>query len=185
MNSNFNYTGRASIQYVFNGRTVKTQHFNNGTDLLFNAYARALVGQSIFETLPAYLNIYYIEESEEPKSLFRSSKGASVVRTLATDENGKVVTRVSASITRDMLDIIQLTIAFASTKPLKLKLLTDVLSTTSNQETLAEIELVDNEEEMPKSNLLQMFRDTPSGIQSIIVWDLFITNNEKDMESDS
>ena len=171
MNSNFGYTGKVTFKSIFKGRTISTQYFNNGTSLLFEAYARALSGQNISEVLPAYLNIYYTKDTET-HSFLRNSKGAGVVRTVDRDEDGKLLTRLSVSIIRDMMDIDDL--ETSNGVSVELQLLTDILPTTGAQGVLATVD-VDNPEEFTTSML-----ETPYGIQFIIVWDLYVDNINKE-----
>ena len=181
MNSNFGYTGKVTFKSIFKGRTISTQYLNNGTSLLFESYARALAGQNISEVLPAYLNIYYTKKSENPSlnsethSFLRNSKGAGVVRTVDRDEDGKLLTRLSVSITRDMMDIDDL--ETSNDVSVELQLLTDILPTTGAQGVLATVD-VDNPKEFTTSIL-----ETPYGIQFIIVWDLYVDNINKEGES--
>jgi hypothetical protein len=177
MKSKFNYTGEVTIQTVFNNKTVCTQHLNSGTPLLFEAYARALVGQNIYELLPSFLNIYYTDDKGE-KSLIRNPKGASVIRTLEKANKGTnttLITRLSTSITKDMMD---LTNVDGSSYTVELKLLTDIVSSQS-QEVLANVLLSDVDSE----TFIESMKDTPASVQLIVVWDLYISNNE-DKEND-
>ena len=174
MKSKFNYTGKVTIQTVFNNKTVCTQHLNNGTPLLFEAYARALVGQNIYELLPSFLNIYYKDESGE-KSLIRNTKGASVIRTIESAKKGSeasLITRLSTSITKDMMDLRNVD---GSSYTVELRLLTDVLS-SQPQGVLATVLLTEDD----ATTFIESMKETPSSVQLIVVWDLYISNDDKE-----
>ena len=101
-----NYTGNVSITKVSKGKKLSTKFYNNGTDLLFKAYAMALQGQDISYLLPAYVDI---KSGGETGTSILNSSGVSVVRSVLLEEESNPdnitvgtevpCTRISATLT--------------------------------------------------------------------------------------
>lgn len=155
---NYSYNGCVQIVQTFNGSTTIDKHYNNGTKILFEAYAKALAGLSIRDFVPKYitLNIGDNPISSTPIPVIVTYKDAD------TDGGNYKVpyTRVTAVVLKSMVSTDSLT--DDSTVTLKLY--------SSSPSDKTELALVDVEK---FSNVLKNI--TP-GVQVSIMWDLYVSN---------
>ena len=165
MNSNFSYTGKVTVKSIFKDRVITSQHFNNGTVDLFQTYAKALSGQDITDFLPSYIDVEVFNGSTYDTCM-RSQTGVSVVRSYVDGESP--CARFTTTMTNSMFN----TSKIQSTTPIRLCLKTSPLPfKEGQQQVLATIDT-------GLDGLPTIIKDSPTGTQIIIVWDLYVDNEE-------
>lgn len=153
MTNNFTYNGKVTLRIKHKDKILIERLVNNGTNDLFKAYAMALAGQDITQFLPTYIDVV---DNNSISCL--TTNGVSVNTIYGANEelyNGVPYTRVSANITGAI-------IANTSVSRLKLRAL--------NGLELASVDI---------SALSNIFGAISSGTQLLIVWDLYITNDNE------
>ena len=171
MNDEFRYSGKVTIKSIWQDRIVHSQHFNNGTELLFKAYSMAMAGYDITELLPSFINVGYISDNKF-ESVMTNEDGVSVTRTYTNarineSDEPRPITRVTTTFTRNMFN----NKLSGNSNSLRLHLDTLVKNSDGNN-TLAQIELSDDE----SNTFRNLISNSSPGTQIIIVWDLYIRN---------
>jgi hypothetical protein len=94
------YSGSVTLVTKRGGKTIKKKTNNNGTQALFELYARALSGQRVDGLLPAYIDIGIVDGS------FTShlKEHTPVIVTYTKDEGDSPITRVEAVVTKQMMN---------------------------------------------------------------------------------
>lgn len=166
MNDLFSYTGIVTVVTQINNKPIsKTKFHNTGTKKLFEAYARALSGQPIQSLIPAHIDIGK-EEGLKFDSILKNKIPATVTYVAGQEnvydvayEYDSPFTRVSTVLTKNMVD---------TSKGVPNNVLARL--ETADGTTLAEVEL---------SNLGNTMKTLGIGIQLIILWDLYVVNEQE------
>ena len=169
MNENLSYNGAITLIHRFNNKEVSRKFYNKGTINLFEAYARAMCGQSISRFLPSTLDVGSIQEGEFitkikngvtiPVLTTYKSEGTDggVYKDNPNDNSSPTVPycRVSATLFSDMFNAIS-----------ESEQLIIVLKSRDGN-SLAEVNV---------SGLSEAIAQASSTIQLVLLWDLYITN---------
>lgn len=157
LHNNYSYNGCVQIIQTLNGSTTIDKHYNNGTNRLFEAYARALTGLNIRDFVPNYIELY-----KEGKKISHISIPVIVTYKDADTDGGNYgvpYTRVTAVVLSSMVSHEEL--ADNSTVTLKL-----YSSSTSDLE-LASVDV---------TGLSDILKNITAGVQVSIMWDLYVSN---------
>lgn len=167
MNEKLSYSGVVTIIHRVNNKIVSEKHYNNGTINLFEAYARALCGQSIDRFIPKRLDVGIVNSGTFATKV-KSGVTIPVLTTYksgGTDggeyQDGKYTEvnvpycRVSTTLATDMFENID-----------EASELTVILKSASDLD-IAEVNV---------DGLASAIKDASSGIQLLLVWDLYVTN---------
>lgn len=167
MNSNLSYKGVVTLATKLGDKTIEKKVYNNGTNLLFELYARALAGQQVSLLIPSYIDVggvrdidgVDIYESHTKESLPVIVTYLDKVR---ADEGGYSYgvpfTRVEAILTRNMFN----EYLGDNTKVIRL------MSSDNRELALVNVEDLGN-----------TIKTLIAGTQMIVVWDLYVTNKEQ------
>ena len=151
------YTGIATLIRRVDGNTTYSKYYNNGTNKLFELYARALAGQNISSLLPYSLDFTIKDVSKLRNNVYISSIYNPHSEDTSINPYGVPFTRIEALFTRDMFDIP------SDAKSAKLNL-------KSRQDNiLATIEV--------DEDFIKNIISTSPGVQLILVWDLYVNNS--------
>jgi hypothetical protein len=165
MNEKLSYNGLVTLLHRVNNNIVSQKYYNSGTKHLFEAYARALCGQSISRFIPRHLDVGIIKDGTFNTKV---KNGVTIPVTVTykdggidggnyTDKDGKTMVpycRVSAVLFPDMFD------GVTEGDTLTIALMADEVS-------LAEVTV---------DGLSDAINDTSAGIQLLLLWDLYVTN---------
>ena len=176
MNEKLSYSGVVTLLHRVNNKVVYEKHYNNGTLNLFEAYARALCGQSITRFIPKRIDVGLVGDNNVFNT--RVKPGVSIPVVIAyksggTDGgkyiDGKYDTdvpycRVSTTLSADMFENID----SASN-------LTVILKSAGGLD-IAVVEV---------SGLAEAINDANAGIQLLLVWDLYVTNSSTEESNES
>jgi hypothetical protein len=162
MNSSFSYNGVVTLVTKVGDKTKIQKFHNNGTDKLFEAYARALAGQSIHSLLPSHLNLGIVS-GETFNSTLGNRVPVTVTYVSATEiaydvsyDYGVPYTRVSTILTKNMM------------------------KDSINGDLTARLETPDGNvlAEVLIPGLGDTLKNIGRGIQLILLWDLYIVNDK-------
>jgi hypothetical protein len=172
MNDSFSYKGVVTVAPMVGGRIVSQKYYNSGTSHLFEAYAKALAGYSIEGFIPYSIDLCVasadtLEASDVghlasvltapvPVTLTYHS-GTSVVYDKAYNY-GSPFTRAQILLTKNDVDFI-----------VGDDLIARLMS--SSNKTLAYVEI---------PGLGKTLKGMGAGIQLILLWDLYVTNESED-----
>lgn len=153
------YTGVATLIRRVDGKTTYNKCYNNGTNELFELYARALVGHNISSLLPYSLDLMVKGTSKLRNTIYVNPLYVPVPKLKDESINPYNVpfARMEALITRDMIDNIPQNTDEAELC-LKSKQNNKLASITVNKEFLTNL------------------TTTAPGVQLILVWDLYVDN---------
>lgn len=170
MTDKLSYNGLVTLIHRVNNTIVSKKYYNSGTNNLFEAYARALCGQSISRFIPNHIDVGTVDKGD--KGTFSSvvKNGVTIPITLTykdggidggvyldTDDTTSVpYCRVSAVLFPEMFDN-----KLQSTDTLHIALKSD------SDTILAEVNV---------DGLAEAITYTTSGIQLLLLWDLYVTN---------
>ena len=149
MNSELTYVGSVSLMLKNGNNILRKMYYNNGTNELFEAYARALSGQPIQSFIPSYIEIV-----KDNKSIVKHLIPVTTTYVAPDTPDKAPCTRVSALINRHMFDDIT-----GESHYLRL------LSFGENE--LAKVRLV---------GFNEILKGLSPGVQIMISWDLYIQN---------
>ena len=165
MNEKLSYNGIVTLVHRVNNRIVSKKYYNNGTNNLFEAYARALCGQSIDRFIPKHLDVgtgsgktftsIVKNEVSIPVTITYKDSGSDGGEYADIDGTAVPYCRVSVVLFPDMF-----------TKVANTDTLTIVLKSEKDL-ALAEVDV---------GGLSAAINDTTSGIQLLLLWDLYVTN---------
>ena len=160
MHNKFAYQGTVTLVTRINNQIISKKYYNNGTEYLFEAYARAISNQPINSFIPTKLDIG-INGSTFTSKL--RNKLDVVVNYQAKDTDGGdygvSYTRISVVITKD---------AFLSTSD------ADVLTLRLESSTGVPLAHV-----LMDADFNNTIKSMSQGVQLILLWDLYITNKEE------
>ena len=165
MNDELYYTGIINVNSKFKDKVITRKYYNNGTNKLFEIYARALSGQNVESMIPYYIDV----EDSSGKSQLNSPVPVVVIYNdgsgydYGTSSSNNPFTRVEALMTKQMLHQDVINSADSSE-------ISKFVLKTINNETLAFSDV---------ENFVSSVKNLVSGTQMIITWDLFITNKVK------
>ena len=169
MDSNSIYSGVVTLLSRVGNKTVATKHYNHGTNRLFEAYARALAGQSINNYIPRYIHVFGEYNGNEigvcktPIPLLVSYKSAD-----ADGGNyGAPYLRTSTVLTKGMLK--DISSGWGDTFVLRLYNAVNPIDATepATDTMLAEVSI---------EGLKEAISNMTPGVQLILLWDLYVTN---------
>ena len=159
------------IQRV-NNRVVSKKYHNKGEYRLFEAYARALSGQSISRFIPKQLDagIVSVDGNTHEEVFSTKVRNGVTIPVLTSYKEGGTdggdykdggvsvpYCRVSVTLFSDMFDLSD--VDEGDTLRIRLK--------SSNNNVLAGVDV---------PGLAKAVKDTSSGIQLLLLWDLYVTN---------
>ena len=157
MNEKLTYNGVVTLIHRLNNQIVSKKYYNNGTSHLFEAYTRALCGQSIQNFIPKRINVVRSDSSSAvipgvTIPILLSYKDAD------TDgaDYGQPYCRVSINLLSSMFDS-----SLRNGEQLKVQLI------STGGMVLAEV-MVDG--------LAGAINSASAGIQLIMLWDLYVDN---------
>lgn len=163
MNNKFSYNGVVTLIERVNNKTVSKKYYNNGTETLFEAYARALSGQSINNFIPQYINMYSVSVDDGRETLITNNPIPVMVSYKEKNTDGGEYDvpyiRISVVILKSMVNL-------TNNDPIRLK-----LCCSSNRTNDKELAVVD----IP--NLATTISPMSTGVQLILLWDLYVSND--------
>lgn len=166
MNERLVYNGVVTLIQKFKDRVVSKRYHNSGENHLFEAYARALCGQTINSFIPKFIDVGVVSDGGEFQSVVKSGVTIPVLasyKSANTDGGnyGVPYCRVSVTMLSNMFDGVETD----SELHLQLK------SSHTNDNILATVMV---------NELSSAITSTTSGIQLILLWDLYITNENSE-----
>lgn len=156
LHNNYSYNGCVQIIQTLNGSTTIDKYYNNGTNILFEAYARALTGLNIRDFVPNYIELY-----KEGKKISHISIPVIVTYKDKDTDGGNYgvpYTRVTAVVLNSMVSTDEST----GNDIMTLKL----YSSASDTELAS----------VPVTGLYGILQGITSGVQVSIMWDLYVSN---------
>lgn len=172
MTNSLSYSGVVTLIKKVAGKTLSRTFYNNGTNRLFEAYARAISGQNIDKFIPQYVRVY---------------------ETYSQEHNGEIV-EVKEERTRNPIPIVinymsdndseaNFDVPYARISVVILKNMID-LPTNLNSEHWATLELYSSSvggdatklAAVTVDDLLESVKEMTGGAQILIQWDLCILN---------
>jgi hypothetical protein len=170
MNEKLLYNGVVTLIHKVGNRVTSKKYYNNGTNRLFEAYARALCGQSINNFTPKYVDIGKMETigitntETQFSSVIKDNIDIPVFTTykdvdIDGGEYGVPYCRVNIMLSHNMFN--SEVLEGTTTLTLKLK------SSTDDESVLATTEV---------ANLSSDIISATNGTQLIVLWDLYINN---------
>ena len=160
------YNGVVTLIIKRGDKTLTQKYYNNGTNLLFELYSRALSGQNVSRMIPSYIDI--VDSTDE--STHHITTPVPVIVTYGNPDRGTYevpFTRVEAILTKKMINP-DITINKSTTSTLKLM--------TSSENVLAHTTI---------NELMSNLNELPEGTHMIIVWDLYVTNKSPESGGNS
>ena len=167
MYSNLSYNGEVTIITKMGHKTISNKYYNNGTNLLFEVYARALTGQNVSSLIPAYIDIVRVQTIDDTTTYTQCLRDMAPVIVTYVDKvranekgytYGVPFTRVEAILTKNMF-----TSEFSDGDiHIQLK--------TSSENLLASLHV---------DGLYDGVNNMTDGTQMIVVWDLYVTNKQR------
>jgi hypothetical protein len=156
LHNNYSYNGCVQIIQTLNGSTTIDKHYNNGTNILFEAYSRALTGLNIRDFVPKYITL-----SLGDTKISHTSIPVIVTYKEPNTDGGKYgvpYTRVTAVVLNSMVS----TDASTDNDTVTLKLYSSISDTE-----LASVDV---------TGLYGILQGITSGVQVSIMWDLYVSN---------
>ena len=96
-NSILNYTGIVKLEYMYRGKIMHYEGHNNGLELLFKLYAKALAGEDVRSNRPTYIDVR-VESSTDTWTSVLNVAGLATGTYFSKDSSGDWCTRITATL---------------------------------------------------------------------------------------
>ncbi len=168
MNNSFSYNGVVTLVQRVDGKEVSKTYHNNGTEQLFELFARAMVGQTVTEMSPTHIDVLIKDDKTNKFNSVLKNKISIITSYKNKDSDGGLYgvpyCRISLVLLKNMFNTELFKRDDSLTLELKSSYNDDVI-------TLAYVNV---------NGMAKTILDMSPAIQLILLWDLYITNPQNE-----
>jgi hypothetical protein len=172
MNDSIVYNGVVTLIHRVNNKVVSKRCYNSGTINLFEAFIRAICGQSIDRFQPKKIDIGFMEEGE---FVSKVKNGVDIPVVVTYKDAGTDGGNYESPFGQHSLKVPYCRVSVA----LFTDMMQNVQSLGSNENALTVVLKSSNDDILASVNvegLVEALTAATSGVQLLLLWDLYVTN---------